>query len=57
MADAQTVRLEPFFHKSHRKPLVDDRRAQSGIVVLSRNDLRFRNAPNEYGQHNTLYNL
>ena len=54
--DAQMARLEPFFPKSHGKPRVDDRRVLSGIIFINRHGLRWRDAPQEYGPHKTLYN-
>ncbi len=50
------ARLEPFFPKSQGKPRVDDRRVLSGIIFISRNGLRWREAPAECGPHKTLYN-
>ena len=35
LCDAQMVRLQPFFPKSHGKPRVDDRRVLSGIQQQS----------------------
>ncbi|CUH89064.1 Transposase [Phaeobacter sp. CECT 5382] len=49
------ARLEPFFPKSHGKPRVDDRRVLSGVILINRNGLRWRDAPKEYGLHKTLY--
>ncbi|MEO1733600.1 MAG: transposase, partial [Pseudomonadota bacterium] len=54
--DAQMARLEPFFPKSHGKPRVDDRRVLSGVILINRNGLRWRDAPTVYGLHKTLYN-
>ena len=56
LSDEQMARLEPFFPKSHGKPRVDDRRVLSGIILINRNGLRWRDAPKEYGPHKTLYN-
>ncbi len=56
LTDAQMARLEPFFPKSHGKPRVDDRRVLSGIIFNNCNGLRWRDAPEAYGQHKTLYN-
>ena len=56
LSDAQMARLEPFFPKSHGKPLVDDKRVLSGIVFINRNGLRWRDAPSAYGPPKTLYN-
>lgn len=56
LSEAQMSRLQPFFPKSHGKPRVDDRRVLSGIIFVSRNGLRWRDAPKEYGPAKTLYN-
>lgn len=48
--------LSPYFPKSHGKPQVDDRRVLSGIIFISRNGLRWQDAPREFGPHKTLYN-
>ena len=56
LTDEQMARLKPYFPKSHGKPRVDDRRVLSGIVFVNRNGLRWRDAPNDYGPHKTLYN-
>jgi len=53
---SRAARLEPFFPKSHGKPRVDDRRVLSGIIFINRNGLRWRDAPDAYGPHKTLYN-
>lgn len=50
------ARLRPFFPKSHGMPRVDDRRVLSGVLLFSRNGLRWRDAPKEYGPAKTLYN-
>lgn len=55
LTDAQTARPEPYFPKSHGKPHVDGRRVLSGIIAIIRNGLRWRDAPAEYGPHQTLY--
>jgi transposase len=54
--DAQMVRQERFFPKSHGKPRVDDRRALSGTIFINRNGLRWCDAPKEDGPPKTLYN-
>ncbi len=54
--DAQMRRLEPCLPKSHGKPHLDDRRILNGIIFVSRNKLRWRDASKEYGPHKTLYN-
>ena len=56
LTDEQMAKLVPFFPKSHGKPRVDDRRVPSGIIFINRNGLRWRNAPETYGPHKTLYN-
>ena len=56
LTDAQMVRLQPFFPKSHGVPRVDDRRVLSGIIFINRNGLRWCDAPKEYGPPKTLYN-
>ena len=56
LTEAQMARLGPFFPKSHGKPCVDDRRVLSGIIFISRNGLRWRDAPKKCGPHKTLYN-
>jgi transposase len=53
--DAQMAKLEPFFPKSHGKPRVDDKRVLSGIVFINLNGLLWRDAPEAYGPHKTLY--
>ena len=52
----QLVRIERYFPLSHRVPRVDDRRVISGIIHVIRNGLRWRDAPEVYGPHKTLYN-
>lgn len=56
LTDAQMERLKPFFPKSHGKPRVDDRRVLSGMIFISRNGLRWCDAPREDGPPKTLYN-
>lgn len=56
LTDEQMARLAPYFPKSHGRPRVDDRRVLSGIIVVNRNGLRWRDAPEDYGPHKTLYN-
>ena len=52
----QLCRIEPHFPLSHGVPRVDDRRVVSGIIHVIRNGLRWRDAPEVYGPHKTLYN-
>ncbi|QFU09164.1 hypothetical protein PARPLA_02353 [Rhodobacteraceae bacterium THAF1] len=56
LSEAQMERLRPYFPKSHGVPRVDDRRVLSGIILINRNGLRWRDAPEEYGPHKTFYN-
>ena len=56
LSEGQMRRIEPYFPLSHGVPRVDDLRAISGIVFVSRNGLRWRDAPREYGPHKTIYN-
>ncbi len=52
----QLRRIEPYFPLSHGIPRVDDLRVVSGIIRVIRNGLRWRDAPVDYGPHETLYN-
>ena len=56
LTEEQMRRLRPYFPRSRGRPRVDDRRVLSGIIFINRNGLRWRDAPNEYGPHKTLYN-
>lgn len=56
LTEAQLTRLKPFFPRSRGVPRVDDRRVISGIIHVIRNGLRWRDAPEIYGAHKTLYN-
>ena len=56
LTEAQMERLKPFFPLSHGVPRVDDRRVLSGIILINRNGLRWRDAPSAYGPPKTLYN-
>jgi transposase len=56
LTEEQLSRIEPFFPLSHGVPRVDDRRVISGIIFVIKNGLRWRDAPNNYGPHKTLYN-
>ncbi len=53
---AQMARLRLFSTKSHGRPRVDDLRLPSGIVFISRNGLRWCDAPREHGSAETLSN-
>ena len=54
--ESQLERIKPFFPRSHGAPRVDDRRVVSGIIRVIRHGLQWKDAPDEYGPHKTLYN-
>jgi len=54
--DTQMERLKPFLPKSHGKPRIDDRFVLSGIIFINHSELRWCDAPMEYGPHKSLYN-
>jgi len=56
LTTAQMRRLSPHFPLSHGIARVDDRRVLSGIIYVIRNGLQWRDAPEVYGPHKTLYN-
>jgi putative transposase len=56
LSEGQIERLAPHFPRSRGRARVDDRRVLSGIIHVIRNGLRWRDAPQAYGQHKTLYN-
>ena len=52
----QMSKIERFFAKSHGIPRKDDQLVISGIVYVLKNGLQWRDAPQGYGPHKTLYN-
>ena len=46
--------IAPFFPRSHGVPRVEDRRVIPGMIDSIRDGLRWNNAPNADGLHNTL---
>jgi len=57
LSDEQFARIQPFLpNKPRGVPQVDDRRVISGIIHGIRNGLMWRDAPESYGPHKTLYN-
>jgi len=56
LSEAQLERIKPYFPRFHGRPRVDDSRVSSGIVHVIRKGLRWRDAPEVYGPHETLYN-
>lgn len=56
LSENQFERIKPFFPRSHGVPRVDDRRLVSGIIYIIKHGLQWKDAPDEYGPHKTLYN-
>ncbi len=56
LSEAQLARIKRYFPLPHGVPRVDDRKVISGIIHVIRNGLRWRDAPEDYGPHKTLYN-
>lgn len=56
LSPAQMSRIEPFFPRSHGIARVDDRRVVSGIIYVLKHGLQWKDAPEAYGPHKTLYN-
>lgn len=57
LTEAQFERLAPLLPTNTRgKPRVDDRRVISGIVHVLKSGCRWKDAPDTYGPHKTLYN-
>lgn len=56
LTNTQLERIRPYFPRSHGRPGVDNRRVIRGIIHVIRNGLRWRDAPEIYGSHKTLYN-
>ena len=56
LSERQMARISPHFLLAHGVPRVDDRGVVSGIVHVIRNGLQWKDAPQAYGPHKTLYN-
>ena len=56
LSESQLELIKPFFPRSHGAPRVDDRRVASGIIYVIKHGLQWKDAPDEYGPHKTLYN-
>ena len=56
LSDRQFSRMRPYFPLAHGGPRSNDLRVISGIIHVIRNGLRWRDAPDVYGPHKTLYN-
>ncbi len=57
LSDEQWMRIEPYLPTDVRgKERVDDRRIISGIVHVLKSGCRWKDCPEEYGPHTTVYN-
>ena len=57
LSESQFARIRPLLpNKPRGVPRVDDRRVISGVIHVIRNGLMWRDAPEKYGPHKTLYN-
>ena len=56
LSRSQLNRIKPYFPYPHGIPRVDDLRVISGIIHVIKRGLQWRDAPQEYGPHKTLYN-
>ncbi len=56
LSERQMARIAPHFPLAHGVPRVDDRRVVSGIVYVIKHGLQWKDAPEAYGPHKTLYN-
>ena len=56
LTDKQMERLRPLFPKPRGRARVDDRRVLSGVILVNRSGLRWRDASAAYGPPKTLYN-
>ena len=56
LSERQMARIEPHFPLAHSIPRVDDRRVISGIVYVIKHGLQWKDAPKDYGPHESLYN-
>jgi len=56
LSESQMARIAPHFPLAHGVPRVDDRRVISGIVYVIKHGLQWKDAPEGYGPHKTLYN-
>ncbi len=57
LSDEQWRRIEPHLPTDVRgKERVDDRRLISGIVHVLKSGCRWKDCPEEYGPHTTVYN-
>ena len=56
LSERQMARIAPFFPLAHGVPRVDDTRVVSGIIYVIKHGLQWKDAPQGYGPHKTLYN-
>ncbi len=57
LSEAQFESLAPHLPTDTRgKPRIDDRRVISGIIHVLKSGCRWKDAPEAYGPHKTLYN-
>ena len=56
LSERQMEKIRPHFPLAHGVPRVDDRRVLSGVIYVIRNGLQWKDAPEAYGPHKTLYN-
>lgn len=50
------ARIEPYFPLAHGIPSFDDGRVDSSIVYVIKHSLQWKDAPEKYSPHKTLYN-
>ena len=55
LSESQMERISPFFPRSHGIPRADGRHVVSGILYVIKHGLQWKDAPDEYGPHETLY--
>lgn len=56
LSPSQMSKYAPFFLKSHGVARVDDRRVVSGIIYGLKHGLQWKDVPEAFGPHKTLYN-
>ena len=56
LSENQLERIKPFFPRSHGALRVDDRRVVSDIIYVIKHGLQWKDVPDEYRPHRSLYN-
>ena len=56
LTEEQLEKMQPYLPKSHGISRICDRKILSGIIHVLKSGLLWRDAPQEYGSHKTLYN-